>query len=378
MSAKQWCFEPHDTWFFRESRPLSAIGGLELESRFPPPARTVMGAIRSVIGQRQGVDWANYLTDVKYKHILDEIGGPEDFGNLRLTGPYLIYENQRLYPVPQSLMTKNEHFQYLQIGGSPVHCDLGEKVQLPKLIEPGAKHLENHWLKENGLQKVLAGELPNQKDVIPQSDLFKNETRIGIVHNKNKRTIEEGLVYQTQHLRPIEKIVKIGAIVDGIADNLQPPMRTQERFGGEGRLATVTVTKAPQVPTRFDVPTDGQNLLLMLLTHADLGSDKDSWLPLPDFQKTTDKKSGNTVWQGILNGVELAIISAVLGKAVREGGWNLRKRCPRPMISLVPAGSVWFCQVKDNLSSAIKQLHGFKIGKDTALGRGELVAGVWK
>jgi CRISPR-associated protein Cmr3 len=119
----------------------------------------------------------------------------------------------------------------------------------------------------------------------------------------------------------------------------------------------------------------------MLLTPADLGCKKENWLPSADFKKVKrriiDGKE-STVWEVNINGVELSIITAVLGKAIREGGWNLRKNCPRPLKSLVPAGSVWFCQVKDNLASAIDKLYGFQIGKETALGRGELIAGIWK
>ncbi len=62
MSAKQWCFEPLDTWFFRESRPFGTVGGSELTSLFPPPARTVAGAIRTLIGENANINWNNYNT----------------------------------------------------------------------------------------------------------------------------------------------------------------------------------------------------------------------------------------------------------------------------------------------------------------------------
>ncbi|HEC84491.1 MAG TPA: type III-B CRISPR module-associated protein Cmr3 [Thioploca sp.] len=377
MSAKQWCFEPLDTWFFRESRPFGTVGGSELTSLFPPPARTVAGAIRTLIGENANINWNKYKNGEvqRYKgiNLLTEIGGADDFGKLRLTGPYLIYNEQRLYPVPLSLLEKDNDFKYLQIGG-PVHCDLGEKVQLPILKERGAKPLENAWLTEPGLRQVLAGELPAPITIIRQSKLFANEPRLGIARNNAKRITGEGLLYQTQHIRPTEN-VKVAAILHEVADVLQPNTG-QVRFGGEGRLAAVTVTKAPSA-ANFKIPTDGQNVLLMLLTPADLGADKNSWLPSPEFQKTADKK-GNTVWQGTLNGVKLTLLSAVLGKTVREGGWDLQNECPRPVKSFMPAGSVWFCQLDDNitLAEAVKKLHGFQVGEETALGRGELAVGI--
>ena len=381
MTTKQWCFEPFDTWFFRESRPLDTISGTELSSLFPPPARTILGAIRSLIGENKQVNWKNYHPK-KYPDLYKEIGGPDDddFGQLELKGPFLIYQEQRLYPVPLFLMEKEGHFHYLQIG-KPVDCDLGKQVRLPKLEEPGAKPLDKAWITECGLKKVLKGELPDNSahDIIRQPKLFQPEPRLGIARDKNSRTIQEGLLYQSQHLRMTQDI-KIGAIVKGIREDLHPSTKERTRFGGEGRLASVEVTDHILSPPKVqNIPSKGHNLLLMLLTPADLGCEKESWLPTPHFKKVERQINGKscTVWEVNLNGVELSIISAVLGKAIREGGWNLRKHCPRPLKSLVPAGSVWFCKVKDDLGSAIDKLQGVQVGNETALGRGELIAGIW-
>ncbi|KHD05517.1 hypothetical protein PN36_24520 [Candidatus Thiomargarita nelsonii] len=247
-------------------------------------------------------------------------------------------------------------------------------MRLPKLDERGAKPLDKAWLTECELKKVLAGELP--EDVICQSNLFQSEPRLGIVRDNG--VTKEGLLYQAQYLR-MSEYIKIGAIVSGI--DFQPTTKQRTRFGGEGRLASVEVTDDHILYPPKIQSNQGQNLLLMLLTPADLGCKKESWLPSSNFKKVNrpiidGKKS--TVWEVNINGVELSIISAVLGKTVQEGGWNLRQNCPRPLKSLVPAGSVWFCQVKENLASAIEKLHGFQIGEETALGRGELFAGIWK
>ena len=40
----------YDTWFFREFRPHDAVGASELSSLFPPPIRTLAGALRTLIG----------------------------------------------------------------------------------------------------------------------------------------------------------------------------------------------------------------------------------------------------------------------------------------------------------------------------------------
>ena len=115
-----------------------------------------------------------------------------------------------------------------------------------------------------------------------------------------------------------------------------------------------------------------QNLLLVLLTHADFGGD---WR-LPGF--APDTQGAVKVWRGQLHGVELNLHSAVLGKAAREGGWDLLHQQPRPVFSLIPAGSVYFCTVAGDPKAAIYALHVQHIGNDTALGRGELAVGLWQ
>ena len=59
-TAKTLRLTAFDTLFFRESRPFDAIGGSELASVFPPPPRTVLGAVRSAIGDALGADWKQF------------------------------------------------------------------------------------------------------------------------------------------------------------------------------------------------------------------------------------------------------------------------------------------------------------------------------
>jgi CRISPR-associated protein Cmr3 len=73
--------------------------------------------------------------------------------------------------------------------------------------------------------------------------------------------------------------------------------------------------------------------------------------------------------------------SAVLGKARREGGWNVVEHKSRPVRSLIPAGSVWYCDVIDpeSMKQALKKSQGcLRIGEETAIGRGMLAVCLWK
>lgn len=364
---KQWRFDPLDSWFFREARAFDTSGSHELSSLFPPPARTVAGAIRTLIGEMQEVDWERFAQAGEYPDLKRQIGVDDDLGLLKITGPYPLWKGERLYPVPLHLLAKDKQYVFLK-PGEPVACDLG-KVQLPEKPKdslPGAKPLESAWLNSTDLQRVLCGQFP--ETVYRSSELYDEEPRLGIARNNAQRTAADGLLYQTRHVRPRPELA-IGATVRGIAPELHPGHGVI-RFGGEGRASAVTVGDAP---SRLALPkVNSQNLLLMLLTHADFGG---GWV-LPGFEP--DTQGDVKVWRGQIQGVDLTLHSAVLGKVTREGGWDLLNQQPRPVKSLIPAGSVYFCTVTGDPQAAVAALHGQHIGNETALGRGQLAVGLWQ
>ncbi|WP_279487127.1 type III-B CRISPR module-associated Cmr3 family protein [Aeromonas veronii] len=55
-------FHPVDTWFFRESRPMDSQGGTSLGNQVPPSAATLMGALRTRIGDMLEADWQDLTT----------------------------------------------------------------------------------------------------------------------------------------------------------------------------------------------------------------------------------------------------------------------------------------------------------------------------
>ncbi len=383
-NAKLWRFEALDSWFFRESRPHGTVGGSELASVFPPPARTIAGAVRTLIGATQGVDWEQY--PAAYPDLEQQIGNANGLGRLQLRGPYLLKDGQRLYPAPLCLLgkpiptinasdAKSENWEFARLRpGDPVECDLG-KVQLPvlKRLLPGAKSLEDIWLDGTNLALVLKGENPQR--LYRKRDLLVEEPRLGIARHYDRRTVEKSLLYQTRHIR-LHEGVALGVMVGGI-DPAFHPAGGLLRCGGEGRLGVVTVLEPPQGSQIDPLQPAANKLLLVLLTHADFGGD---WLP-PDFKAEPDlkaeKKNDIRIWKGRIDNTELTIQAAAVGKLVREGGWDLSKQQPRPVIGLVPAGSVYFCTVDGDLQTAVTALHGKSIGNNTELGRGELAVGLW-
>lgn len=374
-------FSALDTWFCRESRPHNAVGAAELESQFPPPARTLVGALRTLIGEQAGTDWSDYKRRGTQHPLASVIGHGNDLAPLDIDGPWPTLDGERLYPAPVFLLAAaagiGKGIQRLAIG-RPVETDLG-RLRLPAIRrgERGAKPLTDHWINTAGLLAVLGGERPSRTSLKAAEDLFDWEPRLGIARDNRRRTVEEHMLYQTRHLRPrAELAIELG--VRGLDPTHRPAANAVQRLGGEGRLAALETVASPDPIDALQIgkiPSGAKDLILILLTPADCNG---NWLP-GNFSPEQDE-AGTLSWRGHIADVALRVHAAVLGKAQREGGWDLVRDAPRPVRSLIPAGSAWYCTLEDgDLASTIERLHGSRIGDAAShrLGRGLLAAGIW-
>ncbi len=373
-----WHLDPMDTWFFREAKPFDTLGAPELASQFPPPAATVSGALKTLIGRQQGIDWRQF----RPRNNPDAAVNPDyaRLAQLKLCGPFLSLDGQVLFPVPAFLLYQASlGYRRLVIGKTPVETDLG-KVRLPELPadcrNQGFKPLDNAWITLDGLNALLAGDLPDSSAIKMAKELYSPESRLGIGRDNQTGCVkaEDRLLYQTCHIRPRDGVGLMAGIA-GVDADLKPEAI---RLGGEGRLSLMAATgQALELPARPQANAQTSGLILLLLTPADLDS---CWrLPGCKAQCPDDRwNDENKTWRLTLQGVELNVQSAILGKPRREGGWHLAERKPRRVEGLVPAGSAWFCTV-DNmpLQQAIEALHLAQIGDGQPMGRGLLAVGLW-
>lgn len=394
-----YLFEPLDTWFFREARPFDVAGGNELASVFPPSARTVASALHTVLNEAEGGCWTGPAAAARTP--LDQMG---------CRGPWLVRRDEkdqqrweRLYPLPLDLFRKpalpgqedaDPDYLRLSIPKQAVRCDLGEKILLPVLDERGAKPVEDAWLTAAQLKAILDGGTPAGTPV-KADELFKEESRIGLARDNRRRAYADGLLFSTRHVR-LREGVALALDWDGAVKPDWPGACV--RFGGEGRMARISPTQALLGLAKPTAQGGERGLILMLLTQAKF---RPRSLPTSEEAKRHEpttipprlepgEHDGHSVWQGPLqyrrdgkpDELELTVHCAVVGKAVREGGWRADRNRPRPVRNYLPAGSLWYCTLENqtaaSLNAAIEKLHGAQIGEDAHFGRGELAVGLWK
>ena len=360
--------EPVDTWFFRDGTPFT-MGEAPQEnvgSLFPPHPPTVVGALRAALALGNGWSgrgpWSRDLCDV--------LGdGPDTLGTISLDGPFLLRDGEPLFRVPRHVVGAAIDAGWapsaLLRPGALVACDLGERP-FPEVVgdnrrrDEAADKLEtgaDYWLTPAGLGAVLHGRVPPGSTVISGRRLWSDEPRIGLERDVATHTAQEGRLYSTRHVR-LERGVALGVRLSGLPDNWDPPFGRLLPLGGESRLAS---SREWRSDVRFDSPRDeiAERAALIALSPVDL--DEDALFG----RRTLDTPVGYRV------------VSACLDRPQRVGGWDSLMRRPLPTRSVLPPGSVLFCErsTRDQIEEESDGM--VRVGRRQEWGFGLAAIGVW-
>lgn len=362
MSAKTRFYEltQVDSWFFRDGRPMhiGESGLAAVQSLFPPPATTVVGAVRAALARANGWSGKGYWKE-KAPHVADVLGKSQDLGKVSFSGPFLTRNGQLLYPMPLHLLGVMSGDKWsprtMLLPGDPVECDLGKAVRLPAIqqcsdLPQGLKNGAGLFLTAKGMEAVLTGKLPEDEDVLAPAELWKAESRIGIRREETRTTGDNGL-FSTVHVRLADGVgICLG--VDGLPAEWNDPTGLIP-LGGEGRLAEIR--KLSLVDSLRSLPVDGQRGMGVLLTHADV--DADAYLP-----------------GGTLPGFACELVCACVEKSQRLGGWCFVAKSPLTVTTLLPAGTVFFFEHEQHDS---QQPSSLRIGRRCEYGFGQMALGTW-
>jgi len=338
---------------------------MDLECNFPPPASTVIGAIRASLARGRGWSGAG-----RWENSLDTClgDGPENLGSLSFTGPFLSRGEELLHPVPAHLLGAVQDDIWrprsLSAPSEPMLCDLGS-VRLAAtdlaLAEGGQaiKGGDGYYITSTGLFRVLEGECPDPSTIIAAEDLFRFDRRIGLEIDDESGTALEGQLYSPQFVRLMEG-VEIWVGVDGVPNDWAvAPILS---IGGESRLAGCSASVAqivqPDENLRSKICKSHQAALILLTPARDIVSER--YMPQP----------GDQIAPG------LTLVSACCDRPLRIGGWNSVNRHPEPQVPHLPAGSVLFVTFDNDRDVEALFAHPY-IGGRKAHGLGRVAIGLW-
>ena len=340
-----------DVWLFRDGRPFDAGSAHRAESIFPPYPSVMQGAIRTHRLLASGVD----LKDEKA--IADLVGGPDEYGSLRLRGPFLAKREgtqiTRYFPQPADAILQDDKIlparleepsKFLKTNSRLPHV-LGLKQDLGK---PSSRPV---WVSENALLAYLNGETVES---IPEERLFSRDERIGIGMDERRVTVD-GMLYEAEFIRPAEDV---GLLVemDGY-DESEWNRGGILHLGGEGRMATFEAIQF-QPPPITHKPSGRFKLYFSTPSYLANG-----WLPSEDLDD----------WSRFFVG-PVKLIGAALQRYEIMGGFNWAAkdsdaRAHRPSRRFVPAGSVYYFEGKPELQPGLIQQAITDFGAEIGFGQ---------
>lgn len=401
-----WEFTPWGGLFFKGSRPWGAPGGSSAGGEFPPPGRTVAGAVRRAIAHHARVGSAD-------AEMADRM-----LGALRLVGPYVMLDGELVVPVPASLSAGiaqvGQQFVRQLAWRSPLDepsvTDHGT-FRLPGSLSPKLLRVESlagHWLRPSGFAALLSGRLPRLDEVLGLEDLVALEPRVGLMRNPITGIGDRH--YHTTFLRLRQGVsILTGLAGKAIAESEVGgpvlPASGCVRLGGEGsmawfrrvRLSAQRLPLAPLVLPR--IPPRRFALYFLtpgMFSGVDPGAANGDWRRWHKVAPETARSmqgSDHLVWtcdpfssqvrQSAVPGrPRFHVVSVCSDAPVSQGSYlqvnhSSKAAARAALMTLMAPGTVWYCELDGQLNdrdaaAALKALHGAHLGNGRELGRGQV------
>jgi len=365
-----YLLEPLDTQFHRTTLPFDAgTDGFAETNPFPWP-RTVYGAIRAEGLSTDGIS----LSEGSPSPADPGVWGTWDHhGSALIKGPFLYRKtpdfSEILLPMPADLVVEKspQNWIYPCVPDEGAELkDASDCKEFPGLCfievrgERSGFKVESRgdaFLLRSGalpkgsilsryLTQTFASDTKASSVLLPADRIVLPEPRVGIGRSGSTHAAREGLLFSAHHhrLNSIPGKEEIGLWVhleDENGSSLGLSQRRVLRLGGEGRtvfyripegcenLDKTWTTGFRQAVVEKLIETGGR-LKLYLVTPGIFDGCVHPFQCRSDgifFERNTQKAR---------------LVGAAVRRALPIGGWDIRKRKPKPLETAVPAGSVFF------------------------------------
>lgn len=345
--------EPNDVLMFRDGKPFSGGDDHFARGSFPPPPSTIYGALRSHILSIESGQFDTFKNEPNRisKEITDEIGTPAENGTLNIRQFAIAKKNgkgiEQYFPMPRDIgkdKGKENSRLYILMPNNKLQdtimSDLPSGLQYLWYPTEDALESVSGFLSSAEMGKYLMCDTPKATDA---DKIFKTEERTGIGKSRITRSVETGRLYSVEYFRLNENC---GFAVEVENTNLLPKSGML-RLGGDNRstkYSTVSWEDIPFAPIKKKI-SESKRFKLILTTPSIFAN---GWLPKDINDKTME---------GSINGIASRLVSACIGKPVSVGGFDIAKGMPKVINNAVPAGSVYYFELKDgNVDDLFKNI----------------------
>ncbi|MCX8072830.1 MAG: hypothetical protein N3C12_10315 [Candidatus Binatia bacterium] len=374
--------EPLDVFSIRSARPFDVGGVVHADFVWPPPAWTVVGALRGVLAELLGLPAVEYgragSNHPRFANVVDRIGKPDGPAKF-VIGPALVLdvETQSLrWPVPADVFAVREgtlKLRRLRATLLPRECQCNFKQGRTCVLAPPSD-LSAHPEKSLPLRAFDSGlllEWLSGKETLElgarsaqdSSPDFFTEPRIGICMDSTANTVREGLFYMRSAVQlALGRSLAVPLLDRGDGLPWEALQGQVARFGADGHLVRLRPPRPFNLPPApGDRPLKRARILCAAPIHpGDLDNIE-------------------------VEGHQVRVLAVAAGKPVRIGGWRLLtvrrngaevEQGPRTLRTYYPAGTVLYVESDGDL----RKLHGQNLAQceeERAAGFGFALVGQW-
>jgi CRISPR-associated protein Cmr3 len=331
-----------DTLFFRDGKPFNMADESWATGIFPPPPSVLYGVLRSAYLSQQGFNAQNIKAseNLEIKGVFFELEDIEDDScELVHWGPYDLVASDLGDEIDEELhllrlqeydgISSQQHKLKYQL--FPPEKD-GDSLDVETV--GGIDHLVDGF-EEN---YVLEGGLPNSR--IDVSKVITTEPKVGIGRNNHTHVSDESALYRVGMQRLVTDNRRLNIIVDFEGLDMAPSGVL--KIGGEGKSAVYETYQDQSIQIPF--PALEKDIFKLYLATPALFDN--GWLP-----SWVDKDG-----IGRYKGLVVQLIAAATGKPMHIGGFDMKKRKPKPMLKAVSPGAVYYFRLLEGDQDALKHV----------------------
>jgi CRISPR-associated protein Cmr3 len=309
--------EALDTLFFRDGKPFTMGEDNFAEGAFPPSPSVIYGALRTAyMAQNLG----------KNGKTVDDL--IRDTEGLVITDIAFQFDNQLCYPMPLDYVERKAK-ENEAICLSLIE-NLNSDLNTPYLCcaKEHVEQVSDGVFAKFQLENYLDGNTINA-DISKWSSMIMSEHKFGNSRNNDTRSTsdDDGNVYRVGMRRLENKDFKqLKFIVEYKLDN--EIKNGLMRLGGEGKAVEIKNSNIAK-PQAEQLSDKYFKIVLQTPALFDNGNE-------PNLQWFSN------------NGFEVRLLTKVVGKPVKIGGWDMLTQNPKRMLSATPTGSVFYYEITND------------------------------
>lgn len=312
MNSIWYTYKPADTILVRGADDDSSSAF----SVFPPPASTIIGAIRTLYLQKHGIDFNEYKNNQAPQNVYEAIGKASENPSFELLGPLFAKGTEIFIPAPAGWfyhdnskkmdhhngikVTKEHIIRIKQIGREDLP-GISSSKEINVWPEKYTDNMEPMAGKFLSLADILNYEQISEISLYNPDYFYHKEPHVGVALFDDRRT-REGKLYSFTHYRLNDAVTILFGLTEdlGLGDEGILKIGAEQRFGKY---------------TRFESP---------LLSALD--SNRAHMFLSLSYNACTDEKKDMVL---------------AFDKIVYFGGWDLAKGFHKPMTAYFPPGSLF-------------------------------------